>query len=406
MYDPYVSHEMTIRDLLTHRSGMGLGEGDLLFFPPSDYTSSEIIRRVRYMKPASSFRSGFVYDNLFYIAAGEIVPAITGKTWNQTIGERIFKPLNMNDSNTSIAEFHPGTNFATPHSLVEGKLTAISLTSIDSAAPAGAINSSAADMAKWLIAQLDGGAIRGTDQRLFSDACHREMWSAQTAISVEEPPPGLAAARTNFAAYGLGWFLSDYRGRKEVSHMGGVPGYVSRVTMIPDLKLGVVVLTNQESGMMFDAVTYRVLDRYMDAPDYDWVKAGKDVIAKERADAAVAEKKQSDARPPDSKPSLPLEKYPGNYEDAWYGGIAIAMEQGKLVMRFSHTPALTGDMEHWQYDTFKVKWRDRSLAADAFASFWLNAEGEITEVKMKPVSPLTDFSFDFQDLTIVPVKRK
>jgi CubicO group peptidase (beta-lactamase class C family) len=406
MYDPYVSHEMTIRDLLTHRSGMGLGEGDLLIFPPSDRTSSEIIRRLRYMKPASSFRSGFAYDNLLYIAAGEIIPAITGKAWNETIRERIFKPLNMNDSNTSITEFRPGTNFATPHSLVEGKLTAISFTSIDNAAPAGAINSSAADMAKWVIAQLDGGAIRGIDQRLFSDRCHREMWSAQTVIGVEEPPPGLAAARTNFLAYGLGWFLSDYRGRKEVSHTGGVPGYVSRVTMIPDLRLGVVVLTNQESGMMFNAVTDRVLDRYMDVPDYDWVKADEEVIAKERADAAAAENKQSNTRALDSKLSLPLEKYAGNYEDAWYGNVAIAMEEGKLVMRFSHSPALTGDMEHWQYDTFKVKWRDRSLAADAFATFTLNADGAITEVLMKPVSPMTDFSFDFQDLSLVPVKAK
>ncbi len=130
MYDPYVTHEMTIRDLLTHRSGMGLGEGDLLFIPPSDYTSAQIIQKLRYMKPASSFRSNYAYDNLLYIAAGEIIPAVTGKSWSDTIRERIFKPLGMNDSNTSATQFLPGSNFATPHSLVEGKLTPITPWSI------------------------------------------------------------------------------------------------------------------------------------------------------------------------------------------------------------------------------------------------------------------------------------
>ena len=406
MYDPYVTHEMTIRDLLTHRSGMGLGEGDLLFFPPTDYTSAQIIQKLRYMKPASSFRSKYAYDNLLYVAAGEIIPAVTGKSWADTIRERIFKPLGMNDSNTSVTEFAPGGNFATPHSLVEGKLTPIPPARIDNTAPAGAINSSVYDMAKWIMARLDGGAIGGTTQRLFSEAQSREMWSPQTITPASDPPPALAAMRTNFAAYGLGWGLSEYRGRKMVGHTGGLPGFVSQVALIPEMKLGVVVLTNQEAGGAFSSITNRVSDRYMAIEDYDWVKAFAETSVKRRADAAETQKKQAAARPSDSKPSLPLEKYPGAYADAWYGPINIALEEGNLVMRFSHTTALTGDMEHWQYDTFKVRWRDRSLDADAFVTFSLNAEGGIKEVTMKPVSSLTDFSFDFQDLTIVPVQKK
>jgi CubicO group peptidase (beta-lactamase class C family) len=257
MYDPYVTHEMTIRDLLTHRSGMGLGEGDLLFFPPSDYTRAQIIQKLRYMKPASSFRSKYAYDNLLYMVAGEIVPAVTGKPWSDTIRERIFKPLGMTDSNTSVAEFIPGGNFATPHALVEGKLTPIPPTHVDNIAPAGAINSSVSDMAQWITAQLGGGVIGGTTQRLFSEARNREMWSPQTIVPVSDPPP-LASLRTNFAAYGLGWGLREYRGRKYVGHTGGLPGYVSEVALIPEMKLGVVVLTNQEATGLFHSITLHV----------------------------------------------------------------------------------------------------------------------------------------------------
>ena len=406
MYDPYVTHEMTIRDLLTHRSGMGLGQGDLLALPPTDYTSAQIIHQLRYMKPASSFRSKYAYDNLLYMVAGEIIPAVTDKPWKDTIRGRIFKVLGMTDSNTSVNEAGPGGNVATPHVLIEGKLTPIHAAAVDNLAPAGAINSSVSDMAKWAIMQLDGGAIAGTSSRLFSQARNREMWSPQTILPVNQPPAALAPLQTNFAAYGLGWLLREYRGFKSVGHTGGLPGYVSQVFLIPEKKLGVVVLTNQESGGMFSSVTYRIADRYLGVEDHDWTKAFTDQAETRRKAAAEAERKAVASRPVDSKPSLPLENYAGTYADAWYGDISIAWEQSKLVMRFSHTPALQGDMEHWQYDTFKVRWRDRSLAADAFVTFTLNAAGRIREATMEPVSALTDFSFDFQDLMLVPVKTK
>jgi len=404
MYDPYVTREITIRDLLTHRSGMGLGEGDLLFFPPSTYTRFEIIRRLRYMKPASSFRSRYAYDNLLYLAAGQIIEAVTGRRWEDFIRQRIFRPLGMTGSNTSVADFHPGDNYATPHSIVEGKLTPLTPARIDNTAPAGAINSGVSDMAKWIIVQLNRGAIPGTDRRLFSERQSREMWSPQTIIPIPDLPPALAALHTDFDAYGLGWGLRQYRGHKLVGHTGGLPGYVSQVTMVPDLQLGVVVLTNQESGGMFNSVTYRILDSYMHAPETDWVRVFHDVAQQQRAKADVEMRQQASARAADSKPSLPLEKYAGHYTDAWYGAIDIALEHGKLVMRFSHSPALTGDLEHWQYDTFVARWRDRSLAADAYVTFSLKADGSIRQVNMLPISPLTDFSFDFQDLLLTPDK--
>jgi len=404
MYDPYVTHEMTIRDLLTHRSGLGLGAGDLLFFPPSSYTREDIIYKLRYIKPETSFRSKYAYDNLLYMVAGQIIPAVTGEQWQDFIRERIFATVGMNDSTTTVAAFRSGTDFATPHSEVEGKLTPIAAAQIDNLAPAGAINSSVTDMAKWMMVQLAGGKLPDGDKRLFSEKEGREMWSAQTILPVGEPPAALAALRINFAAYGLGWVLRDYRGRKYVSHTGGLPGYVSQVALIPDAKLGVVVLTNQEATGILSSIVDRILDAYLTDQQTDWTTVFHDLVEKQRAQAADVEKKHSGERNAASKPSLALEKYAGEYVDAWYGDISISSEPKGLVMRFSHSPALTGDLEHWQYDTFVAHWRDRSLAADAFVAFSLNPDGSVNQVKMVPVSSLTDFSYDFQDLLIKPKK--
>lgn len=402
LYDPFVTREMTIRDLLTHRSGLGLGAGDLLWWPPTDYSREDIIRRFRYVKPATSFRSRYAYDNVLYMIAGQVIAAVTGKSWDDFIRERIFIPLGMNSSNTTVAGLTSSRDSATPHAKVSGRLQAITPMPLENVGPAGAINSSVADMAKWLIAQLNRGEI-GEGRRLFSERQNREMWSPQTITPLGELPPHLAALKANFSAYGLGWGLTEYRGFKIVSHTGGLMGYVSRVTLIPDLNLGVVVLTNQQSGGAFQSMTYRILDYYMNAPATDWIAAFKKSEEMSQARAAEVEKRLASTRAVGSKPSLPLAKYAGRYIDPWYGEITISVETDKLVMRFGHTPSLVGDLEHWQHDTFVARWRDRSLEADAFVTFALKPDGSIEQMKMAAVSPLTDFSFDFQDLLFTPV---
>ncbi|HEU0175541.1 MAG TPA: serine hydrolase [Blastocatellia bacterium] len=411
MYDPYVTREMTVRDLLTHRSGLGLGAGDLMFFPPTTFTREEIVARLRYIKPATSFRSKYAYDNVLYLVAGQVVAAVSGKSWDDFIKERIFAPLGMTASNTSVKDLRPGGNFVSPHQKVEGRLQPVPYMNLDNTAPAGAINSNVAEMAKWVITQLDEGAIhsgqngggQNGDRRLFSQRQSREMWSAQTPIAVGNPPPPLSTLRSNFSAYGLGWGLNDYRGHKIVSHSGGLAGMVSRVRMIPDMKLGIVALTNQEAGGAMEAISYHIIDHYLNAPATDWISAFRSVSEQQLAQAKEMEKMQNVARNAESKPSLPLAKYAGQYNDAWYGEVTIALEDAKLVLRFSHTPGLVGDLEHWQYDTFVARWRDRSLNADAFVTFALKPGGGIDQMKMVPVSPLTDFSFDFQDLLFTPV---
>ena len=405
MYDPYVSHEMTIRDLLTHRSGMGLGEGDLLIFPHTTYTRDDIIHRLRYMKPASSFRSRYAYDNLLYIAAGQIIPAVTGTSWDDFIRQRILSPLEMNTSNLSTAAFKPGENYAFPHSRLDGKLQAVEFGNLDNAAPAGAINSSAADMAKWMMLQLGRGRLPNSELRLFSEKQSREMWSPQTILPTGNPSPSLLALRTNFSAYGLGWGLRDYHGRKLVGHTGGVTGFVSRVMLVPEENLGVVILTNAEEGGAFDSILYHIIDALLGLPSTDWIAAFKAAKEHEEQAAAEVEKRQNNFRAADSKPSLPLEKYAGVYADAWYGTATIRAGDGKLVLSFEHTPTMVGELQHWQYDTFKTHWRDRTIA-DAFVSFSLRPDGAIEHFKMAPVSPLADFSFDYQDVLFEPVPRK
>jgi len=409
MYDPYVSHEMTIRDLLTHRSGMGLGEGDLLFWPHTTYSREDVIYKLRFMKPQSSFRSHYAYDNLLYMTAGQIIPAVTGTSWDDYIRQHIFAPLGMSHSNVSNAEFKSGDDYAFPHSRVDGKLQVIPFGLLDNAGPAGAINSCAADMAKWVQLQLNRGKFTGRDGRLFSEDRSKEMWSGQTILPVGDPPPPLAGLKANFADYALGWGLRDYQGRKLVGHTGGVGGFVSRVMLVPQENLGVVILTNAEEGGAFDSILYHVLDHYFHLPPKDWVAAFKAVKDKEEADAAETMKKAEGARDANSKPSLPLEKYTGVYNDAWYGPITIRMENGGLVISFDHTPGMVGDLQHWQYDTFKAHWRVRTTE-DAFVTFALNPDGSIDSARMVAVSPLADFSFDYQDLllkpAVVPVAEK
>jgi CubicO group peptidase (beta-lactamase class C family) len=405
MYDPYVSHEMTIRDLLTHRSGMGLGEGDLLFWPHTTFTREEIIYRLRFMKPASSFRSHYAYDNLLYMTAGQIIPAVTGKSWDDYVRERILKPLGMTTTNLSTTAFKPGDDYAFPHSKVDGKLQLVQFQDLDNAGPAGAINSSASEMAKWLLLQLNHGKFLDRDAHLFSERQSREMWSAQTILPAGETLGPLAPLSTRFAAYGLGWLLRDYRGRKLVGHTGGVLGFVSRVMLVPEENLGVVILTNAEEAGAFDSILFHLFDAYFHLPPTDWIAAFKAQDVQDEKDAAEIMKKQSAGRAADSKPSLPLEKYAGTYTDPWYGPATIRIEKGNLLFTLDHTPTAVADLQHWQYDTFKAHWRDRTIE-DAFLTFSLKADGSIDHFTMVAVSPLADFSFDYQDLYFTPAKAE
>ncbi len=402
--DPYVTREITVRDLLVHRSGLGLGQGDLLLFPPSSYERKEIVRRLRYLQLKTSFRSAYAYDNVLYLVAGELVEAVSGQSWEEFVEKRIFDKIRMTDSKTRIEQVLAARNVAQPYIMFYRELHLIGHDAAPNHAPAGGIYSSAADMAQWLRVQLDSGRVDNF-LRLFTPTTTEQLWSYITPIPIGNPEPEMARFRSQFCGYGLGFAVWDYRGHKIVSHGGVLGGYVSRVTMVPGINLGVVVLTNQMSEYSNTAITRHVIDHYLEVADIDWLATMKVLAARERTTLAADEREILATRDSTSAPSLPNSAYAGMYDDIWYGDILIAEEQGKLTIQFSRTPSLVGDLEHWQYDTFIVRWRDRALGADAFITFALNPDGTIDQAKMKAVSPATDFSYDFQDLLLKPVQK-
>ena len=404
MWDPYVTRELTIRDLLVHRSGLGLGAGDLLWWPPSTYNRREIAGRLRYLRPATSFRSAYAYDNVLYLIAGEVIEAVSGQPWEDFVGGRILKKVGMTGSNLRHSEAVAAKgNVAATHAPVNGVVRPIAPFLSDNTNPAGGINSSAEDMARWVRVLLAEGALPD-GQRLFSTATWRQLTTLVTPIPIGSGPPELAAIRPNFNGYGLGLGVRDYRGEKMLTHTGGLPGYLSRVAWLPGKKLGVVVLTNQESGEAFDAIVNHLVDHYLGAGGADWVEAYQKVRARQQGSFEETERKAQAARNASSTPSLPAASYGGTYRDAWYGDVFVRENAGKLVMEFSRTPSLVGTLEHFQHDTFIVRWNDRELRADAYVTFTLRPNGTIDHAEMEAVSPLTDFSFDFQDLELRKIK--
>jgi CubicO group peptidase (beta-lactamase class C family) len=417
MADPYVTHEMTVRDLLTHRSGLGLGAGDLLWWPTTTFTSDEIIHRLRYIPLSTSFRSSYAYDNLLYIVAGKIVAAKSGKSWGETVRERILVPAGMTSTTTSLRENAGNPDLANAHSRIGGKdgipgrVAAVKPLPVPNAAGAVGINTNAEDIARWMNVLLAGGRLPSTDgseRRLFSARQARELWTAQTPMRIAEPHPKLAATRPNFLAYGLGFQLRDYRGRMLATHGGALQGFYSQVVMVPEARIGIAILTNAESGGALSALQYQLLDRMLGAPAAgvpatDWIAAVK-AVDDERHAKEGARLAQANAARAKSRPSLPLAAYDGEYKDPWYGSAAIRHVGGKQVLSFSHTPDLTGELEHFQHDTFIVRWKERNFNADAYVTFALNPDGSIERMKMQPVSTETDFSYDFQDLNFTPAK--
>jgi CubicO group peptidase (beta-lactamase class C family) len=399
MWDPWVTRELSVRDLLVHRSGLGLGAGDLLWWPPSTYSRKEVAARLRYLRPATSFRSAYAYDNVLYLVAGEVIEAVSGRTWEDFVSKRILERVGMSGSNV----FHSGAlgagNVGTPHAPVEGKVRPIKPFDSDLTNPAGGINSNAQDMATWLRVLLGRGRL--TDgSRLYSEKTATALEEIVTPIPIPDPPEELQALRPQFLGYGLGLGIAEYRGRKVVRHSGGLPGYVSHVLRVPEVGLGLCILTNQESEAAYGAILHHLVDHVLGAPRTDWLLAYQKAEARKREKSAEAAEKSRTSRNASSRPSLPLEAYAGTYRDDWYGDVTIALEEGKAVIRFSRTPALVGDLEHWQYDTFVARWRDRELRADAFVSFVLGPEGKVEQARMRAVSPDTDFSFDFHDLRL------
>ena len=404
LYDAYVTSEFTVRDLITHRSGLGLGAGDLMVFPATNTTTlPEMIHNMRFLKPVSSFRSQFDYDNLLYIIAGEIVARVSNKTYDDYIIENFFQPLGMNRSLLSIPEIDADANRIDGHAPVNGKLEITGYTFTQIATPAAGIYASINDMGKWVQALLDEGKYGAQlKDSLFSKEIHREMMTPQTLVRT-----GRGAYNTHFLAYGLGFFLSDVNGYFQATHTGGLLGIVSQVILFPELDLGMIVLTNQESGAAFNAITNSLKDGYFGIKGKDRIKEYNDRrLANEReADSIVAAVEKDIAAQLKNKTAIPNPSdYIGNYQDPWFGDVVISQQNKNLHFKAVKLSDLTGTMTFYKGTTYAVRWNDPSLKADAFVTFSLDIEGKANGFTMSPISPLTDFSYDYQDLDFKRVK--
>jgi CubicO group peptidase (beta-lactamase class C family) len=409
MYDPWVTREITIRDLLVHRSGLGRGQGDLMFVPSTGISRADLVRRIRHLKPATSFRSGFAYDNVLYAVAGQVIETVTGKSWEDFVEARIFQPLGMKTAVTNDVDRLVAPNRAFPHGRV-GELRGVGpqerfdekrVALGANVGPAGAIASGANDLARWLATQLAAGRIPGSGEPLFSEASSREMWQPVVPVPAQPFPPPLTDATAQFQGYALGWSVRDYRGHKIIQHSGGTLGFRAIVAIIPGRNVAYAIANNSEDNEFTAGLHFELLDHYLGLPKHDWPKAFKEFFDARNAAGLEAQRKAAADRPP-SKPSLPPAGYAGAYADPWYGPIAITEAGGTLTIDFRQTPGMVAPLEHWAYDTFVARWPD-PLIEPAFVTFALDAAGKPARITMKAYSPVADFSFDYHDLEITPV---
>lgn len=393
LQDPWVTREFTIRDLLTHRSGMGLGAGDLMFWPSTFVTREEIIENVRHLKMVSGFRTEYAYDNLLYVVAGEVIAEASGMSYEQFVDSRIMNQLAIGNAcyadTTNIVD---AENIAEPHVIVEGEMQiAHRLQPLNEPmviAAAGGIQCSARAMMSWVNMHLSGGA------GLMSKTQHDEMWTPQTILPVSNDDKRWHG--TNFSAYGLGFRLKDYHGLKHVSHTGGLLGMVTYTVMIPKEKLGVVVFTNQENGSAMRAIMENIMQVYLETGDVDWTDRYEDI--RNRSMANAQSQINADAADADASALLPLNDYMGTFRDPWFGDVSIDRRDDGLYFTSLKSEKLRGKMYPFKFNTFRVIWDDRSFKADAYAMFETDFDGKVNGLKMKAISPLTDFSYDFHDL--------
>jgi CubicO group peptidase (beta-lactamase class C family) len=400
MHDAWVTREFTIRDLLTHRSGLPIGAGDLLMFPDGNATTAEVVYALRHLKPATSFRSRFAYDNLLYIVAGEVVARKSGQTFPEFIERRLLMPLGMKECVAISGRAAPQARLATPHVLVAGELETTTTRVTELVAAAGGIACSARGMIGWMTFMLTGG-VAADGQRLVSEEHFEELIRPVTLLAV---PPYLAEhAGAYLNAYALGWNVSTFNGQPILSHGGGVWGMTTFLAILPALDLAVFASGNQMSPAP-RAVVHDVIERVVAgdaAVARDWIAilAGVSADRRTEADRVVAE--AFAARNAQSAPSLPLEAYAGTYRDPWYGDVRVSLTpSGDLWFESLRNPPLNGPLEHFQYETFVARWQDRRLDADAYVTFTIAPAGNIERIRMSAVSPATDFSYDFHDLDL------
>ncbi|UCH09963.1 MAG: serine hydrolase [Fidelibacterota bacterium] len=378
LYDPITTREMTVRDLLVHHQGYRTWSGDFLWWA-SNFSREDVLDRLRHLKPDYSFRSRYGYNNMMFVVAGELIPILTGTSWDDFVTTRILKPLGMTHTTTSVRSLPTPGNVAMPHIKVQGRMTPIPYRNVDNSGPAGGLNSSASDMAQWLRFQLAFGNWNGA--QLVDSAIVRETRTPQTLVRTGQSFQRLFPT-THFLAYGLGWFMQDYHGYLVLRHSGGMDGMLSYSLFLPEAGLGVTVLTNAQDQRLYSSLPWVVVDRFLGLAEKDWSAI---YMANARADDrrdAEARKQREKNRAKRSKPTLPLKAYAGTYQNDFYGTATVTQGLGRLVLQMNAHPEVVGPLEHWHYDTFVSKWSD-PMWGESFITFTLDSDGDAAKLSLK-----------------------
>ena len=406
MSDPWVTAEISVADLLSHRSGLVAHAGDLMLWPdPNEFTRSDVIRGLRYFPLVSDFRDSYNYDNVLYIVAGEVIPRVTGQSWEAFVDERIMQALGMD--RCFAGEIPPSAmnNLAAPHGEIDGKLTVIERSRIHAKpalyAAAGGIVCSVSSMLEWVRMQLGRGTTP-EGRKIFSPARSREMWSPNNWWSVSQR--NYEWHRTHFNGYGLGWRLSDVHGFKEVSHTGSLAGMRAYTLMIPELELGIVVLSNGSNSSARNSVMNTIKYSYLPEGQRDWVAVYRELDRQaESKDAEKKDKSQAQESVRATVEARPLDVYAGRYRDAWFGGVTVSATEAGLEFSSDKSPKLRGLLEHVTADTFVARWPDRSVGMDAWIRFEFGRHGKIDRIRMNRVFDSPDATIDyFEYLDLVP----
>ena len=371
LYDPYATREMRVRDLLSHNSG--LSRGDRIWYG-TDLSREEIVRRARFMPPTESFRAVFQYNNTMFIAAGLVIEAVSGQTWDQFVTDRLLVPLGMTSSNTSTTDLEDLPNVATPHMDFGGIARPVPWRQIDNAGPAGSINSNVKDMIQWVRLQLNSGEIDG--KRLISEKNVQEMRTSQMIMRMEGFF-GQLFSGSSLLNYGMGWFLMDYRGALMVTHGGNIDGNSAYVSFMPAHNMGLVILSNMNGANGFIAgLNNEIYDRFLGYNDHDWNAELLAAFGGLKAQAAEQVQKIRDSRVDGTSPSVSLDTYAGHYDHEMYPGIVIENRDGTLVATYAGVFEAT--LEHWHYDTFEATWNmpDTGDGPPNLMRFELGSDGQ------------------------------
>lgn len=387
VYDPWVSEHATIRDILSHRIGLGTFSGDNIWYKTT-LPASELIKRYKHVPRAYDFRAGYGYSNLMYIAAGEIIETVTGKSWAQNVQERILDPLGMNRTIATLGALESKGNYATPHARNEQGNYPIPYTSWDNVAATGGLISSVADLSKWMLFNLDNGIHKG--DTLLSKATRNLVWTPHNNFVVDHTAPN--DFDRHFNAYGLGWGLSDYHGRLRVGHTGGYDGMITAVTLIPEEKLGVVVLTNGLKSPIM-AATYYALDAFLGVePRKDWsAESLKEADQRLANDTRIAYRQEK--RVLNTQPTVTPEKLAGTYNSDLYGRIFIRQQNGELLLEFEHTPLLAARLTHWHYNVWEIHW-NHPQAFFSFGTLQIKTDNNLEVTGFDFDVPNDDFFFE------------